>query len=438
MQRDFYKKLLAWKTSDDRKPLILKGARQVGKTYILKEFGKNEYKNTAYFNFEEDPTLIDFFSGRLQPKRILEKLSIFYDVDIKPGETLIIFDEVQRSPNTLTALKYFQENAAEYHTVAAGSLLGLKVGHASPFPVGKVNLLYLYPLTFGEYLEAVGKTRLRQYMESKKDFVPLETAFHDDLIDHLKMYYYIGGMPEPVKQYVTGKGLKKVRKIQNEIIATYLDDFSKYSTPAEAVRITGVWDSIPDQLSKEYKKFKYSEISRNARARGYQDAIQWLVDAGLVYKSYNIKVPKLPLSCYKDGNMFKLFLLDTGLLGAMLNISARTIVEGNTLFSQYNGAFTENYVAQELIAGKIFRETHKAELYYWSSKSRAEVDFVVSFEDEVYPLEVKAGSSRRKTSLLVYGGKYGASHLSRATSMNFKQQENVKNYPLYAISQFPF
>jgi predicted AAA+ superfamily ATPase len=437
MKRDFYTKLLEWKQSEVRKPLILKGPRQVGKTYILKEFGKNEYSNTAYFNFEEDSTLKDFFMGRIQPERIIEKLSIFYETKILPHKTLIIFDEIQNSPKALTALKYFYENANDYHVAAAGSLLGLKIGHASPFPVGMVNFLNLYPLSFGEYLEAVGKSKLRQFLEDKKDFEPLVTAFHEELIDHLKMYYFVGGMPEAVKQYARNKDLEKVRRIHNDILEAYFRDFSKYSTKTEAVRIIRTWDTIPVLLAKENKKFKYSEISKNARTRDYHEAIQWLKDAGLVYKCSNIRTPKVPLSGYKEDNIFKLYLLDTGLLGAMLNLSARTIVEGNRLFLGYNGAFTENYAAQELMAGRLFEDVHLKELYYWTTNSAAEVDFIVHFNDAVYPLEVKAGTSRRKTSLMVYGEKYSPPVLSRATLMNFRQEENLCNYPLYALSHFP-
>lgn len=438
MKRDFYAKLLEWKQSENRKPLILKGARQVGKTYILKEFGKNEYSNTAYFNFEEDTTLKDFFIGRIQPERIIEKLSIYYDIDIRPHKTLIIFDEIQNSPKTLTALKYFYENANHFHVAAAGSLLGLKIGHSSPFPVGMVNFLNLYPLTFGEYLEAAGKSKLRHFLEGKKDFEPLIPAFHEELIDHLKMYYFVGGMPEAVKHYFQNKDLKKVRRIHNDVLEAYLRDFSKYSSKAEAIRITDTWNTIPALLAKENKKFKYSEISINARARDYRDAIQWLTDAGLVYRCCNIKTPRLPLSGYKEDHIFKLYLLDTGLLGAMLNLSARTIVDGNHLYSGYNGAFTENYTAQELMASSLFEDVHIKELYYWTSKNQAEVDFIVHFGDAVYPLEVKAGTSRQKRSLLVYGEKYSPPVLSRATLMNFKQEKNLLNFPLYALSHFPY
>ena len=437
MKRDIYFKLLEWKKAEVRKPLILKGVRQVGKTYILKEFGKNEYGNAAYFNFEDDPNLVDFFMGRLQPAQLIEKLSIYSEVPIRPHDTLIIFDEIQNSPRALTSLKYFCENAAEYHVAAAGSLLGLRLGHASPFPVGKVNFLDLYPLTFGEYLEALGRTKLREFLESRSTFEPIETIFHDELIDHLKMYYYIGGMPEVVNRYINDRDIKKVRQAQNDILSAYLQDFSKYSTKTEALRITDTWNAIPAQLAKVNKKFKYSEISRYARSRDYYESIQWLIDAGLVYKSFCIKTPKLPLGGYKDENIFKLYVVDTGLFGAMSNLSARTIVEGNQLFSGFNGAFTENYVAQELIAALSFQGNPLRELYYWSYNHSAEVDFIVQYEEDILPLEVKAGTSRKKTSLVIYGEKYKPAVLSRVTQMNFKQDGYTRNYPLYAVSHFP-
>lgn len=438
MKRDYYLKLRDWKKSETRKPLIMKGVRQVGKTYILKEFGKNEYDNTAYFNFEDDPSLIDFFTGRLHPQQIIQKLSIYSGVPIRPHETLIIFDEIQNSPRALTSLKYFCEDAPEYHVTAAGSLLGLKLGHASPFPVGKVNFLDLYPLTFGEYLVALERVQLREFLANKKDFEPIDNIFHNELIDHLKMYYYTGGMPEVVKRYINNKNdLSKVRQAQNEILAAYLQDFSKYSSKAEAIRITDTWNAIPAQLAKENKKFKYSEISKYARARDYYESIQWLLDAGLVYKSYCIKTPKLPLNAYKNENIFKLYIVDTGLLGALSNLSAKTILEGNTLFSGFNGAFTENYVAQELIAGLSSQGSLARELYYWSFNHSAEVDFIVQHDENIYPLEVKSGVSRRKTSLVIYGEKFKPPILSRATQMNFKQEKYIRNYPLYAISHFP-
>ena len=428
MKRDIYKQLVAWKESPLRKPLVLKGARQVGKTYILQDFGKGKYDDVAYFNFEEDPDLSGFFTGRLAPDKIIQMLSIYREKQILPGKTFIIFDEVQNSPETLTSLKYFCENAPEYHIAAAGSLLGIKVGQSAPFPVGKVNFLDLYPMTFAEFLDAVGKSQLRTFIENT-NFQPIAASFHTELIYLLKIYYFVGGMPEAVAQYATNQNLHVVRRIQEEILEAYAIDFSKYTTKTEAIRLTATWTSIPIQLARENKLFTYAEVAKNARAREFTESIQWLVDAGLVIKVHNTHTPKLPLAAYQE-NKFKLYLLDVGLLGAKINVSQRTIVLGNSLFSEYNGAFVENYAAQELVA------YGQKELHYWTSKRQAEVDFVVALHDHVMPLEVKAGVSRQKKSLRVYDDKYDPPILSRSTLMNFKEDGKIRNYPLYALWLF--
>ncbi len=431
MKRNIYQKLLAWKKSSHRKPLILQGARQVGKTYILKEFGKNEYSSVAYFNFEKDAELRNFFKGKISPEKIIEKLSIYQEKNIVPGKTLIIFDEIQNSPETLTSLKYFQEDAKQYHIVAAGSLLGIKIGRSASFPVGKVNLMNLYPLSFGEYLEAIDKIKHRNLLVNIKSLIPIEINFHQELIEDLKMFYFIGGMPEAILHYTQTKNLNEVRNIQTEILTAYMMDISKHATKPESMKINRAWNSIPGQLARENKKFKFSDISKNARSRDYAESIQWLIDAGLVYKCHNIKTAKLPLSGYREETTFKLYLLDIGLLGAMLGLSQKTIVTGNRLFSEYNGAFTENYAAQELILSN-----HK-ELYYWSSANIAEVDFIIAANEQIFPLEVKAGLSTKNKSLKVFGEKYKMRLLSRATMRNFVHDGKICNYPLYAISLFP-
>ncbi|MDY6789653.1 MAG: ATP-binding protein [Thermodesulfobacteriota bacterium] len=431
MKRDLYNELLKWKNDVDRKPLILKGARQVGKTYILNAFGRNEYHGVAYFNFEGDPNLNDFFQGKIQTDRIIEKLSIYLESNIDPEKTLIIFDEIQNSPETLNSLKYFHENANQYHIVSAGSLLGIKVGQSAPFPVGKVNFLDLFPFSFREFLNGIGKSQLRNYLQNKKDFQPIEASFHADLTDFLRLYFFIGGMPEAILKYKTDGDLKKVRKVQSEILSAYAFDFSKYASKSDAIKITSIWNAIPGQLAKENKKFMFSQISKNARSRDYAEALQWLVDAGLVYKSYNVKVPKIPLSGYREENIFKIFLFDIGLLGSMIDLSQKTIMEKNRLFSEYNGAFTESFVAQELKA-----HNHK-ELYYWTAKSSAEIDFLLQLHEQIFPLEVKSGFSKKKKSLKIYAEKYQPDVLSRATLMNFKHDGIIKNYPLYGISLFP-
>ena len=430
MKRDIYSQLISWKQAKERKPLVLKGARQVGKTYILQEFAAREYENTAYFNFEEDPDLNDIFAGRLLPEKIIEKLSIYNESKISPEQTLIIFDEIQNSPATLTSLKYFNEKAPEYHIAAAGSLLGVKIGQSAPFPVGKVNFLDLHPFSFGEFLDAVEKSQLRLFLEDKTDFEPIPASFHAELVDLLKIYYFVGGMPEAVGQYIEDKDLNKVRKIQSEILTAYAIDFSKYTTKTEAIRLANTWASVPGQLAKENKKFTFANIEKNARAREYNDSIQWLVDGGLVYKVNAIKTPKLPLSGYQYDH-FKLYLLDVGLLGAMIKVPQRIIIKGDRQFSEYNGAFVENYVAQELVAHG------QKNLYYWASKSQAEVDFIVPWQEQIFPLEVKAGVSKQKKSLRVYGQKYDPPVLSRSTLMNFKEDGGIRNYPLYAAGLFP-
>jgi len=431
MKRDRYKQLIEWKNDPFRKPLILKGARQTGKTYILKEFGRKEFDHTAYFNFEEEPDLRNFFEDSLNPRKIIEKLSIYCGKTIKPEKTLIFFDEIQESPKTLTSLKYFNELDEKYCVVSAGSLLGIKVGVSTPFPTGKVTFLNLYPFSFGEFLDGLGKEKLRKLLDNISKLKPIDEIFHKELMKDLKLYFYVGGMPEAIKRYNADKDLSKVRKIHKDILYGYENDFRKHTGKPESIKLTKAWRAIPVQLAKENKKFKYSEISKYARAREYNEIIIWLEDAGLVYKSYNIEVPKLPLSGYKKENIFKLFLLDVGLLGAMLDLSPRTIIEGNSLFSEYNGAYMENFVAEELIACEF------NELYYWTSARTAEVDFVLSRDESIYPLEVKAGISRQKKSLKVYGQKYKDSILSMATVRNFKHDGRIRNYPLYAVSRFP-
>ncbi len=437
MKRDLYKNLLSWKKQENRKSLILKGARQVGKTYLLKEFGEKEYKDVAYFNFEEDPGLSLFFERRIQPKRIIEQLSFYSGIDILKNENLIFMDEIQQCPRALTSLKYFAEFSNEYHIVSAGSMLGLKLGNRSPFPVGKVDFLDLYPFSFVEFLEGIGKEKYRQILAEKDNFESLNENFHNELIYLLKLFYYIGGMPEAILQYKKNGSFNDIRYIQNNILISFAQDFSKYSSKSESVKITATWNAIPSQLARENKKFKYSEIFKNARSRDYYESIQWLLDAGFIYKSNNVKVPKLPLKGYAENNIFKLYILDVGLLSAMLNLPQRVVAMPGKLFTEFNGAFTENYVAQEMIVSDIFKNMYQKELYYWSSKSSAEVDFIVQYKDQIFPLEVKAGVSRRKTSLKIYGEKFKPIILSRTNLLNYQKQDYLCNYPLYAIGSFP-
>jgi predicted AAA+ superfamily ATPase len=431
MQRDAYQQLQAWKKAGRRKPLLLQGARQVGKTFLLKAFGKAEYQNCSYINFEEQPNAKKLFEGNIEPNRILRDLNLYLDQPINPHTTLLIFDEIQECPNALTSLKYFNEQANEYHIAAAGSLLGVKLSQAKGFPVGKVNFLTLYPLTFFEFLNAIGKTKLREFLESITTFEPIAEPLHEQLLDLLRIYTFVGGMPEAVNYYVKDENLLEIRTIQNEILKAYLHDFAKHAPTSDIMKLTTIWESIPGQLAKENKKFIFSIISKQARAREYENAIQWLSDAGLILKSYLIETPRLPLESYCDKKSFKLFMLDVGLLGAMCQLPSKVLLQGNELFTEFKGALTENLVAQALTV-KYHRE-----LYYWGKANQAEVDFLIHTDSHILPLEVKAGFSKKKKSLQIYAEKYHPAVMARTSLMNLKKDGDLFNYPLYMMERFP-
>jgi hypothetical protein len=430
MKRDVFQKLEEWKQSSRRKPLLLDGARQVGKTYALKHFGKTSYKNTAYLNFEKDEKLAQYFDGTLDPKQLIKTLSIHTEIEIEPGHTLLIFDEIQECPKALNSLKYFCEEANEYHVVAAGSLLGVKIAKEKGFPVGKVNFLQVYPLTFFEFLSALGHEKTRDFLEDYQTYEPLQNPLHEKLLHLLKLYLFIGGMPEAVAEYAKTENLNTVREIQLEILNAYERDFAKHAPTNQIMKITTVWSQVHRQLAKENKKFIFSAIRQSARGRDYEEAIQWLNDAGLIYKSHLVISPKFPLSAYADQDIFKIFLLDVGLLGAQSNLSPQTVIDGDVLFTEFKGALTENYVAQELIASQNRKP------YYWASEGLAEVDFLIEEEHAIFPLEVKSGASHKHKSLLVYKKKYSPAQLIRATIMNLKHDGDIYNYPLYLISRF--
>lgn len=430
MKRDIYKHLEEWKLSPRRKPLILNGARQVGKTHALKYFGKAFYENVAYLNFEKDEKLAQYFEGTLDPKQLIQILSIHIEVEIKPLETLLVLDEIQECPKALNSLKYFCEEANEFHIAAAGSLLGVKTARSEGFPVGKVNFLHMYPLTFFEFLNAVGHEKTRAFLEEYATMDPFQNPLHEKLIQLLKVYFFVGGMPEAVAEYGKTGNLNIVREIQLEILSAYEKDFAKHAPPQELMKITTVWKQVHRQLAKENKKFIFSAIRKSARGRDYEDAIQWLADAGLIHKSHLVESPKFPLSAYADHHIFKIFLMDVGLLGAQSNLSARTVIDGNELFVEFKGSLTENYIAQELVA------TKNQVPYYWTSEGIAEVDFLIEEDHEICPLEIKAGSSQKKKSLLVYQQKYAPKKLVRASTLNLKLDRAIANYPLYFICRF--
>jgi len=369
MKRKILQHLHLWKTQAKRKPLILMGARQVGKTFALKKFGEQEYTNTIYLNFENNPRLCKLFESSLDPKVILKSLKIEMNSEIVEGKTLIIFDEIQECPNALNSLKYFCENSPEQHIIAAGSLLGVKLEHVKGFPVGKVQFLTLYPLSFFEFLEALNETRLINFIEEQKIIAPFPENLHEKLLTYFKEYLFVGGMPEAVAKYIDSQNISKVREIQKNILNAYSLDFAKHAPKEQIMKINQVWNSIPNQLSKENKKFIYSTIRRGGRAKEFEIALQWLVEAGLIHKTSLISTPKIPLSAYADINIFKIYLVDIGLLGAMSNLSAKTLLHENELFQEFRGAIVENYIAQELV------HSHYS-LFYWTSEGKAELDFV--------------------------------------------------------------
>lgn len=427
MKRLLYKELLRWKNHKKSKPLLLQGARQVGKTYLINEFARHEYADYIYLNFEQNPELKSLFSGNLIPLNIIDNISLYLGKKISASNTLIFFDEIQAVPEAITSLKYFYEQAPEYHIIAAGSLLGVSIERETSFPVGKVNFLKLFPMTFAEYLMAFDEELLAENLLTKQQAIPLPEVIHQKLLQHLKKYLYIGGMPEVLQDYLNHRDITSVRKIQHELLEAYQQDFSKYTNRNQAIKTSEFWQSIPYQLAKENKKFKYSDVRKNARASNFDLTIEWLSKAGLINIAYNVSVPKIPLSGYADYAKFKVYMLDSGLLGAMLNLTSDLIVKPGAFFTEYNGAFIENFVASELVASGHLK------LFYWTSKSDAEVDYIFQLNNEIYPLEVKSGTNRNLKSLRSYADKYHPKIISRTSPRNFIDTKGFINIPLYAV-----
>lgn len=426
MERKIYTQLVGWKNQKLHKPLILNGVRQCGKTYVLKEFGKREFESLVYVSCDRNENLKAIYAGGFDTSRIIQGLSALTGVDIIPGKTLIFLDEVQAFPQALEALKYFCEDAPEYHIVVAGSLLGVALHTGVSFPVGKVQTMRLFPMDFEEFLMAMGENQLLKLMHSK-DY-ELMNAFHEKLKDYLRQYYYVGGMPEVVKSYVENRLLNQVRTIQNEILSNYASDFSKHAPTQEVPRIDMVWQSILGQLSKENKKFVYGVLKKGGRAKEFELAIQWLVDAGLVYKITKVTKPELPLKFYEDLSAFKLYLCDCGLMGAMADTSAKDVLLGDNVFTEYKGAFTEQYVLQQLLASGIDH------IYYYSSDtSRMEMDFLIQRDGTLLPIEVKGGTSIKATSLHNYLMEHSAISAIRYSMLPYRKQENITNMPLYGV-----
>lgn len=426
MYRNKIEELIKWKNSKSRKPLIIRGARQVGKTWLMQEFGKNYYEKCAYINFDSNNRMEELFSTDFDIERIVQGLKIESGVNIEPENTLIIFDEIQEIPKALTSLKYFCENANKYHIVAAGSLLGVAMHEGTSFPVGKVDFMDLYPLSYEEFLEALGEKELVNLLKTQN--MELINIFSDKFKNYLKQYLFIGGMPEVVADYVQNKDFNAVRDKQTRLLEAYEQDFSKHAPNNIVPRIRQLWNNIPIQLAKENKKFIYGLVKQGARAREYEVALSWLIDCGLVYQINRVKDCKIPLVAYQDFNAFKLYLLDVGLLCAMAQIDAQTIIDGNSIFVEFKGALTEQFVLTELKANT------NVPIFYWSSETGiAEVDYIVQIGKNNVPIEVKSNENLQSKSLKNFVQKYNTKINIRTSMSNYRKEDWLINIPLYLI-----
>lgn len=446
MQRLILQQLIEWKNSPHRKPLIMQGTRQVGKTWLLKELGTHYYANLAYFNFDENPEYRQFFTTTKNPARILENLMLAGSCKIAPARTLIVFDEVQDCPEVINSLKYFYENAPEYHIACAGSLLGLTLARPSSFPVGKVNFMKIYPMTFTEFLLANGDEQLVRALDAIISdamsapasasttpacmFPPIPDAFFNPLCEKLKMYYLTGGMPEAVLMWTTYKDISATERVLQDIIRAYEHDFAKHPKPNQIPKISLIWKSLPSQLARENKKFLYNVVKPGARAREYEDALQWLVDAQLVHKVYRVRAPKIPLSAYDDLSAFKIYASDVGILRALSQLSPQAFTEGSRLFTEFKGALSENFVAQSLIA------QYEPRMHYWSQINPPyEVDFLIQDENEIIPIEVKSSLNTQSKSLKKFKERFaGSTPLRIRYSLNnLSLDGDMLNIPLVMV-----
>lgn len=428
MYRMAMENLLAWKQSRRRKPLIIEGARQVGKTWLMKEFGRQAYGDTVYINFDSNARMAELFASDLDTKRLVLGLELYAGRKIDPENALLIFDEVQEVPRALAALKYFCEDAPQYHIVCAGSLLGIALHRGTSFPVGKVDFLKLYPLSFQEFLMAIGKKQFSELLD-QQDFSMI-TSFRETYADALKQYYFVGGMPEAVESFAENQDFNEVRQIQKRILAAYEQDFSKHAPNEVVPRLRMLWNSIPAQLAKENKKFIYGLVREGARAKDYETALLWLSDCGLVHRVSRVNAPGIPLRAYEDMKAFKLFVLDVGLLGCMTGLHQRTLLDGNALFVEFKGALAEQYVCQQL---KTLADLELC--YYTNDRGSCEVDFVVDTGGRVMPLEVKSETNLRAKSLKTYREKFSPELAIRTSMADYRKEDGLVNLPLYAIGQ---
>ena len=426
MYRTAIEDLHKWKNKENKKPLIIRGARQVGKTWLMKEFGNIAYADTAYINFENNPQMKDLFAADMKIDRIITGIEIYNGRKIDPKNTLLIFDEIQEVPAALTSLKYFNENAPQYQIVCAGSLLGVALHPGTSFPVGKVEFLDLYPLSLTEFMLAMQKGQFADLL--KNGDLDMATTFKQEYVDLLKHYYYVGGMPEAVQNFAENRDFNSVRDIQQRILTAYEQDFSKHAPSGEVPRIRMLWNSIPSQLTKENKKFIYGLIKEGARAKDYEMSMLWLTDCGLVHKVQRATKPNLPLKAYEDLKAFKLFLVDVGLLSCQVRLGQTVLLEGDRLFNEFKGALTEQYVLQQL---KTVKELGT---YYWTNdRGSAEIDFLLDTGTEVIPVEVKAEKNLKAKSLKTYCEKFKPKTAIRTSMSDYKKEDWLTNIPLWAI-----
>lgn len=426
MQRYALKHLINWKNKKNHKPLVIQGARQVGKTWLMQEFGKKYYEQVAYINFDVDVKSREIFDVDYDTERLIMDIGLATKTKINAENTLIIFDEIQECPRALTSLKYFRENAPQYDIIVAGSLLGVACHEGTGFPVGKVSFMNLFPLSFEEFLLAMGEERFVELL-NKKDFKTIK-LFNNKYEKLLKQYCYVGGMPEIVQDFVENKDFESVRNLQKEILSAYEEDFTKHIPTNTVAKIRLLWKSIPAQLSKENKKFIYGAAKEGARARDFEAALSWLINSGLVYRVNKITKPDLPITAYEDFNSFKLFVLDVGLLGAMTDLQADTIIDGNRIFEEFKGAIAEQYVLQQ------FKTIKDLPVFYWSNEtSRAEIDFVIQIKSDVVPVEVKAERNLQAKSLKVYMEKFKPNYAIRTSMADYKKTDNLIDLPLYGM-----
>lgn len=428
MQRYALKHLIDWKNKKNHKPLVIQGARQVGKTWLMQEFGKKYYEQVAYINFDVDLKSREIFDVDYDTERLIMDIGLATKTKINAENTLIIFDEIQECPRALTSLKYFRENAPQYDIIVAGSLLGVACHEGTGFPVGKVSFMNLFPLSFEEFLLAMGEERFVELL-NKKDFKTIK-LFNNKYEKLIKQYCYVGGMPEIVQDFVENKDFESVRNLQKEILSAYEEDFTKHIPTNTVAKIRLLWKSIPAQLSKENKKFIYGAAKEGARARDFEAALSWLINSGLVYRVNKITKPDLPITAYEDFNSFKLFVLDVGLLGAMTDLQADTIIDGNRIFEEFKGAIAEQYVLQQ------FKTIKDLPVFYWSNEtSRAEIDFVIQIKSDVVPVEVKAERNLQAKSLKVYMEKFKPNYAIRTSMADYKKTDNLIDLPLYVIEK---